>query len=60
MSLLLSLNIANLVMEDLENDMLRRINLLPFYFRYIDDMITAVTIMLVDTVVEYFNAYHHL
>jgi len=51
--------IANLVMQDLEEKTLRIINCdIPFYFRYVDDIILAAPNNKITEIVETFNNYH--
>jgi len=51
--------IANIVMQDLENRALNTIGFTPpFYFRYVDDIITACPFNLVDHVLNIFNSFN--
>jgi len=52
--------IANLVMQDLEEKTLRIINCdIPFYYRYVDDIILAAPYEKITEIVETFNDYHN-
>jgi len=53
----LSSIIADLVIQDLETEVLRKLGF-RFYFRYVDDILTAVPKTAVDNIVDKFNAYH--
>jgi len=51
--------IANLVMQDLEENALEKINHnIPFYYRYVDDIILAAPNDQVNKIVETFNGFH--
>lgn len=51
--------IAQIVLEELESEVIPKLKYqLPFYFRYVDDCITAVPKTKCDEVLNYFNAYH--
>jgi len=51
--------IANIVMQDLEIRVLNTIGFTPpFYFRYVDDIITACPFNLVDHVLNIFNSFN--
>jgi hypothetical protein len=51
--------IADLVMQDLEAKALERIEIrLPFYFRYVDDIVMAVPNDLIDFTLTTFNSFH--
>ena len=52
--------IAQLVMEDLEETILKNLNFhIPFFFRYVDDCITAVPINKTQAILDKFNSYHN-
>jgi len=58
MSSPLSPIIADLIIQDLEREMLRKLDFkLPFYFRYVDDILTAVPKTAINSIVEKFNAH---
>lgn len=49
--------IANLLMENLENSILNSLDFEPlFYFRYVDDIITAIPTNKIDSFLEKFNS----
>ncbi|XP_018360778.1 PREDICTED: uncharacterized protein LOC108759711 [Trachymyrmex cornetzi] len=51
--------IADIVMQDLETEALDILGVpLPFYFRYVDDILTAVPIDSIDHVLTVFNSFH--
>jgi len=51
--------LADLVMQDLESNVLNSINVqLPFYYRYVDDIIFATQDTNVSYILEAFNNYH--
>lgn len=51
--------VAQLVMEDLETTVLSKMNFeIPFFFRYVDDIITAVPQDQVENTLKKFNEYH--
>jgi hypothetical protein len=51
--------LANLVMEHVESSVLERLDFRPpFFFRYVDDIITAVPKSKVNSVLENFNSFH--
>jgi len=51
--------IADMVMPDLEKNVLNNINIhLPFYYRYVDDIIFATQDTNVSHILETFNNYH--
>ncbi|XP_018361974.1 PREDICTED: uncharacterized protein LOC108760480 [Trachymyrmex cornetzi] len=51
--------IADLVMEDLENYALERFGTeVPFYFRYVDDIVTAIPNHLINEFLKVFNSFH--
>ncbi|XP_011705916.1 PREDICTED: uncharacterized protein LOC105461126 [Wasmannia auropunctata] len=51
--------IAELVMRDLENKALGAINLeLPFYYRYVDDIILAAPSTCISKILDVFNSLH--
>jgi len=53
MSSPLSPIIADLVIQDLEREVLRKLDFrLPFYFRYVDDILTAVPKTTIDSIVD--------
>ena len=55
----LSSLIADLVMQDLEAKTLEKIGIyLPFYFRYVDDIVMAVPSNLIDFTLTTFNSFH--
>jgi len=55
----LSSIIADLIIQDLEREMLGKLDFrLPFYFRYVDDILTAVPKTAIDSIVDKFNAHH--
>jgi len=57
MSSLLLPIITDLVIQDLEREVLGKLDFrLPFYFRYIDDILTAVPKTAIDSIVEKCNA----
>ena len=51
--------IAQLVLEDLEETVLKTLNFeLPFFFRYVDDCITAIPPNQYNSILKEFNSYH--
>ena len=51
---------ADIVMDDLESKFIASLPFqLPFYFRYIDDIITAVPHNKIDTIKNTFNNFNH-
>ena len=51
---------ADMVMEDLEKKCIDSLPFqVPFYFRYVDDILTAVPINEIDTIKKTFNSYNH-
>jgi len=51
--------IADLVMQDLENEVLETIDFpVAFYYRYVDDILTAVLPSHIDTLLDKFNTIH--
>jgi hypothetical protein len=51
--------IADLVMQDLESRALKKIGVeLPFYFRYVDDIVMAVPNNLIEFTLLTFNSFH--
>lgn len=51
--------IAQLVLEDLEETVIEKLNFsIPFFFRYVDDCITAVPNNHTQTILNKFNEYH--
>jgi len=54
-----SLIITDLINQDLKREELRKIDFrLPFYFKYVDDILTAVPKTAIDSIVDKFNAHH--
>jgi len=52
--------IANIVLQDLEEKALQQINCnIPFYFRYIDDMILLAPVDQIPKIVDVFNNFHN-
>jgi len=52
--------IANLVLQDLEEKALEKINCnIPFYYRYIDDIVLAAPIDQIKKIVNTFNEFHN-
>jgi len=59
MDLPLSPIIADLIILDLEREVLGKLDFrLPFYFRYVDDILTVVPKTAIDSILEKFNAHH--
>jgi len=55
----LSLIIADLVMDDLESKALERFRTeIPFYFRYVNDIATAIPNHVIKEFLEVFNSFH--
>jgi len=53
--------IADLVIQDLEREVLAKLDFrLLFYFRYVDDILTAVPKTAIDSIVDKFNAHSRL
>lgn len=51
--------LANMVMEDLDENCIEKLPFrLPFYKRYVDDIITAIPLNETGTIVNCFNRYH--
>jgi len=51
--------IADIVLQDLENGMIETLPFrLPFFFRYVDDIVTAVPVSMQDTILANFNSVH--
>jgi len=51
--------IADIVMQDLENEVLGTFNFdVPFYYRYVDDLVMAVPTSKIKIVIETFNSIH--
>lgn len=51
--------IADIVLQDIENKALHKLNLkFPFFYRYVDDIILATHPHNIDTVWNTFNSYH--
>jgi len=59
----LSSIIANLVLQDLEDEALERINVknccIPFYFRYVDEILLSAPSDQITKILETFNSYHN-
>jgi len=52
--------ITDIVMQDLEKSVLNTIDMqLPFYYRYVDDIIFATHESSINSILEKFNNYHH-
>ena len=52
--------ISDIVMDDLEKECLSKLTFkLPFYFRYVDDIITAAPPDIIDTILNAFNNYNN-
>ena len=52
--------ISDIVMEDLERECLSKLTFkLPFYFRYVDVIITAASPDKIDTILNAFNNYNN-
>jgi len=59
MGSLLSSIIADLVMRDLEKKTLERIGTqVPFYFRYVDDIVMTISSSFHDNILDIFNSFH--
>ena len=59
MGALISSVVSQIVMEDLEETVLDRVSFyIPFFYRYVDDSITAVPKDKVNFILEHFNKYH--
>jgi len=51
--------IVDLVIQDLKREVLGKLDFrLSFYFRYVDDILTAVPKTAIDNIVDKFNAHH--
>ena len=51
---------ADIAMDDLESKCIASLPFkLPFFFRYVDDIITAVPANEIDIIVNTFNSYNH-
>jgi hypothetical protein len=51
--------ITDMVLQDLEESALRQLPFnVPFYVRYVDDILTAVPLSFVDDVLRVFNSFH--
>jgi len=51
--------IADIVMRDLENDCLRKLNFeLTLYYRYVDDIVLTSPVEKIDLILNTFNTYH--
>ena len=51
---------ADIAMDDLETKRIASLPFkLPFFFRYVDDIITAVPTDKIDTILNTFNSYKH-
>lgn len=60
MGSLLSLIIADLVLQDLENKALNKICVkLPFYYRYVDDIVLAAPAHTINNIITIFNSFHN-
>lgn len=56
----LSLLIADIVLQDIENKALYKFNkIVPLYYRYVDDIVLAAPPHMVDSIVRTFNAFHN-
>lgn len=52
--------IADIVMQDLEEFCLNNLNFrLPFFIRYVDDILTMIPINKLDEILKVFNSYHN-
>jgi len=52
--------IANMVMQDLEEDILKNLNTQPLlYYRYVDDIILSAHESEIQNILNRFNGYHH-
>lgn len=50
---------ADIVLQDLEEKALLRLPLnLPIYFRYVDDIITAIPVEHIESILNVFNSFH--
>ena len=55
----LSPSLADLVIQDLENNIFNTITThIPFYFRYVDDIVLAAPINFIINILDFFNSYH--
>ena len=55
---LISPILANIVMEDLEVESIKKLNFRPlFYFRYVDDILLCIPKNMIDTTINTFNSY---
>jgi len=60
MGSLLSPIVADLVMQDLKENILNSLNIrLPMYYRYMDDIILSAPEDEIHNILEKFNSYHH-
>ena len=51
---------ADVVMDDLESKCIASLHFqLPFYYRYVDDIITTVPLNKIKTIKNIFNSYNH-
>jgi len=51
--------IAHMVLQDLEEEVLEKINCnIPFYYRYVDDIVLAAPIDQIKKIVDTFNTFH--
>jgi len=51
--------LADVVIQDLENDIFNTLTThIPFYFRYVDDIVFAAPNNLITSILDSFNAYH--
>jgi len=56
----LSSIIADMVLQDIEEKALYNINInLPFYYRYVDDLIMAAPIEHTSNIQKVFNSFHN-
>ena len=59
MGLPLSPILADLVIQDLENDIFNTLTThIPFYFHYVDDIVLMAPINLITNILDSFNSYH--
>ena len=51
--------LADLVIQDLKNDIFNTLTTyIPFYFRYVDDIVLAAPINFIINILDFFNSYH--
>lgn len=51
--------VAQIVMEDLEESVLEKLDIrIPFFFRYVDDCLTAIPADYMDRILDKFNEYN--